>query len=118
MNVGISVSRVGGAAQTKAMKGVAGRLRLDLAQYRELEAFASFASDLDAATKKQLETRCPHRLEILKQPQYRPMTVEQQVMVILRGRPNGFLDEIPVAELRVWEKSFLEFASTQFPASS
>src|SRR5574339_484707 len=94
INVGISVSRVGGAAQTKAMKSVAGRLRLDLAQYRELEAFAAFASDLDAATKKQLE-RGARTVEVLKQPQYQPVSVEQQVMIIY-AVTNGFLDDIPV----------------------
>jgi len=113
VNVGISVSRVGGSAQTKAMKGVAGRLRLDLAQYRELEAFASFASDLDAATKKQLD-RGARTVEILKQPQYQPMPVELQVMVIY-AVTNGFVDEVPVAEIRDWEKGFLEFMSAQFP---
>lgn len=113
VNVGISVSRVGGSAQTKAMKGVAGRLRLDLAQYRELEAFASFASDLDAATKKQLD-RGARTVEILKQPQYQPMPVELQVMVIY-AVTNGFVDEIPVAEIREWESGFLQFMSEQFP---
>ncbi len=113
VNVGISVSRVGGSAQTKAMKGVAGRLRLDLAQYRELEAFASFASDLDAATKKQLD-RGARTVEILKQPQYQPMPVELQVMV-LYAATNGFVDEVPVAEIRAWESGFLEFMSSQFP---
>ncbi|HXC26247.1 MAG TPA: F0F1 ATP synthase subunit alpha [Gemmatimonadaceae bacterium] len=113
VNVGISVSRVGGAAQTKAMKSVAGRLRLDLAQYRELEAFASFASDLDAATKKQLE-RGARTVEILKQGQYLPMPFEQQVMVIY-AVTNGLLDETPVADLRAWEKGFLEFMPAQFP---
>ena len=113
VNVGISVSRVGGSAQVKAMRSVAGRLRLDLAQYRELEAFASFASDLDATTKKQLE-RGARTVEILKQPQYQPMPVEQQVMVIY-AVTNGFLDEIPVADLRAWEKGFLEFMPSQFP---
>jgi F-type H+/Na+-transporting ATPase subunit alpha len=113
VNVGISVSRVGGSAQTKAMKGVAGRLRLDLAQYRELEAFASFASDLDAATKKQLD-RGARTVEILKQPQYQPMPVELQVMVIY-AVTNGFVDEVPVAEIRDWEKGFLEFMAAQFP---
>jgi F-type H+-transporting ATPase subunit alpha len=113
VNVGISVSRVGGSAQTKAMKGVAGRLRLDLAQYRELEAFASFASDLDAATKKQLD-RGARTVEILKQPQYQPMPVELQVMVIY-AVTNGFVDEVPVPEIREWEKGFLQFMSEQFP---
>ncbi|MGA1360826.1 MAG: F0F1 ATP synthase subunit alpha, partial [Gemmatimonadaceae bacterium] len=94
INVGISVSRVGGAAQIKAMKSVAGRLRLDLAQYRELEAFAAFASDLDAATKRQLE-RGARTVEILKQGQYQPMPVEQQVMIIF-AVTNGFIDDVEV----------------------
>jgi F-type H+-transporting ATPase subunit alpha len=113
VNVGISVSRVGGSAQVKAMRSVAGRLRLDLAQYRELEAFSSFASDLDAATKKQLE-RGARTVEILKQPQYRPMAVEQQVMVIY-AVTNGLLDKIPVNKLKDWERGFLEFVEKQFP---
>jgi F-type H+-transporting ATPase subunit alpha len=113
VNVGISVSRVGGSAQTKAMKGVAGRLRLDLAQYRELEAFAAFASDLDAATKRQLD-RGARTVEILKQPQYAPMTVEQQVMVIY-AVSNGFLDTVPVSEIRAWERGFLDYVAAQFP---
>src|SRR5881397_2050089 len=100
INVGISVSRVGGSAQIKAMRSVAGRLRLDLAQYRELEAFASFSSDLDAATKKQLE-RGARTVEILKQGQYAPMPVEQQVM-ILYAVANGFIDDVPVNQLRAW----------------
>ena len=113
VNVGISVSRVGGNAQIKAMKAVAGRLRLDLAQYRELEAFASFAQDLDAATKKQLE-RGARTVEILKQPQFRPMPVEQQVVVIF-AVTNGFLDTLPVAEIKEWERGFLEFVGAQYP---
>ena len=113
VNVGISVSRVGGSAQVKAMRSVAGRLRLDLAQYRELEAFSSFASDLDAATKKQLE-RGARTVEVLKQPQYRPMPVEQQVMVIY-AVTNGHLDQIAVAQIKEWERGFLEFAEKQFP---
>jgi F-type H+-transporting ATPase subunit alpha len=95
------------------MRSVAGRLRLDLAQYRELEAFSSFASDLDAATKKQLE-RGARTVEILKQPQYQPMPVEQQVMVIY-AVTNGFLDQIAVPQIKEWERSFLEFADKQFP---
>jgi len=95
------------------MKGVAGRLRLDLAQYRELEAFASFASDLDAATKKQLE-RGARTVEMLKQGQYQPMSVEQQVMIIF-AVTNGFLDEVPVAQVREWERGFHEFMHTQYP---
>ncbi|MEA2766799.1 MAG: F-type H+/Na+-transporting ATPase subunit alpha, partial [Gemmatimonadaceae bacterium] len=113
VNVGISVSRVGGSAQVKAMRSVAGRLRLDLAQYRELEAFSSFASDLDAATKKQLE-RGARTVEILKQPQYRPMSVEHQVMVIF-AVTNGFLDQIAIGEIKEWERGFLEFVEKQFP---
>ena len=113
VNVGISVSRVGGAAQTKAMRSVAGRLRLDLAQYRELEAFASFASDLDAATKRQLD-RGARTVEVLKQGQYQPMTVEQQVMV-LYAVTNGFLDQLPVARIKAWEKGYLEHMGAQFP---
>jgi len=95
------------------MRSVAGRLRLDLAQYRELEAFSSFASDLDAATKKQLE-RGARTVEVLKQPQYQPMAVEQQVMVIY-AVTNGFLDQIAVPRLKDWEKEFLVFMEKQFP---
>ncbi len=113
VNVGISVSRVGGAAQIKAMKTVAGRLRLDLAQYRELEAFASFASDLDPATKRQLD-RGARTVEILKQPQYQPMSVEKQVMIIY-AVTNGFLDTLPVADIKGWESGFLDFVNAQFP---
>jgi F-type H+-transporting ATPase subunit alpha len=113
INVGISVSRVGGSAQIKAMKQVAGRLRLDLAQYRELEAFAAFASDLDAATKKQLE-RGARTVEILKQPQYRPASVEQQVMIIF-AVTNGFLDDIAVKDLKDWEQGFHEFMAAKYP---
>ena len=113
INVGISVSRVGGAAQIKAMKQVAGRLRLDLAQYRELEAFAAFASDLDAATKKQLE-RGARTVEVLKQPQYQPAPVEQQVMIIF-AVTNGFIDDIAVKDLKEWERGFHEFMAAKFP---
>ncbi len=113
INAGISVSRVGGSAQIKAMRSVAGRLRLDLAQYRELEAFAAFASDLDAATKKQLE-RGARTVEVLKQPQYAPMPVEQQVMIIY-AVSNGFIDDVDVSKVREWERGFLEFMSAQYP---
>jgi F-type H+/Na+-transporting ATPase subunit alpha len=113
VNVGISVSRVGGSAQVKAMRSVAGRLRLDLAQYRELEAFSSFASDLDAATKKQLE-RGARTVEILKQPQYHPMSVEDQVMVIY-AVTHGLLDEIAIPNIKAWETGFLAFVDQQFP---
>ena len=95
LNVGISVSRVGSAAQTKAMKKVAGPLKLDLAQYRELAAFAQFASDLDKATRDQL-TRGEKISEVLKQPQYQPLPVEKQV-AILWVVTNGFLDDVPTA---------------------
>ncbi|MBI2797298.1 MAG: F0F1 ATP synthase subunit alpha [Gemmatimonadetes bacterium] len=113
VNVGISVSRVGGSAQIKAMKSVAGRLRLDLAQYRELEAFASFASDLDATTKRQLD-RGARTVEVLKQGQYRPMRVEQQVMIIF-AVTNGFLDGIAVPALKAWEEGFHEYMAAQHP---
>ncbi len=113
VNVGISVSRVGGSAQTKAMKGVAGRLRLDLAQFRELEAFSAFASDLDAATKRQLE-RGARTVEILKQGQYAPMSVEGQVMSIY-AVTNGFLDGIDTAKVRDWEQGFQEYMRAQYP---
>ncbi len=113
INVGISVSRVGGAAQIKAMKSVAGRLRLDLAQYRELEAFSAFASDLDAATKRQLE-RGARTVEVLKQGQYRPMPVEQQVMIIF-AVSNGLLDDVEVAKIRDWEAGFHAYVKAQFP---
>ncbi len=107
INVGISVSRVGGAAQVKAMKSVSGRLRLDLAQYRELEAFAAFGSDLDKASKQQLE-RGARLVELLKQPQYAPFSVERQVVSIWAGT-NGHLDDIPVSDVRRFENEFLDF---------
>src|SRR5437667_6941157 len=107
INVGISVSRVGGSAQVKAMKSVAGRLRLDLAQYRELEAFSSFASDLDANTKRQLE-RGARTVEVLKQGQYSPMAVEQQIMIIY-AVTNGILDDVDVGKIRDWERGFHGF---------
>src|SRR5918992_5202902 len=113
INVGISVSRVGGSAQVKAMKQVAGRLRLDLAQYRELEAFAAFASDLDANTRRQLD-RGARTVEVLKQGQYQPMPVEQQVMIIF-GVTNGFLDDVPVNQVREWERGFHEFMAARYP---
>ena len=106
VNVGISVSRVGGSAQIKAMKSVAGRLRLDLAQYRELEAFAQFGSDLDATTQRQL-ARGSRTVEMLKQPQYAPMAVESQIVAIY-AVTNGFLDEVPVERVREWERGFHE----------
>ena len=113
VNVGLSVSLVCGAAQTKAMKGVAGRLRLDLAQYRELEAFSAFASDLDAATKKQLD-RGARTVEILKQGQYQPMAFEAQAMIIF-AVINGYIDDVPVAKVRDWETGLHAYMKAQFP---
>ena len=106
INVGVSVSRVGGAAQIKAMKEVAGSLRLDLSQYRELEAFAAFASDLDETSKAQLE-RGARLVELLKQPQYSPMAVEDQVVAIFLGT-KGHLDSVPVADVARFESEFIE----------
>lgn len=111
INVGLSVSRVGGAAQTKAMKKVAGSLRLDMAQYRELEAFAQFGSDLDKATQRQLE-RGRRLVEILKQPQYQPMPGEKEVMILFAGA-NGYLDEWPVDVVSTYEKQMLEFMESK-----
>jgi F-type H+-transporting ATPase subunit alpha len=107
INVGISVSRVGGSAQIKAMKSVAGRLRLDLAQYRELEAFASFSSDLDAASRATLE-RGQRLVELLKQGQYSPYPVERQVVSLWLGT-TGKLDRVPVGDVRRFESEFLDF---------
>ncbi len=107
INVGVSVSRVGGAAQVKAMRQVSGRLRVDLAQYRDLEAFAAFASDLDAASKAQLE-RGARLIELLKQGQYEPMPVEEQVVSIWAGS-TGELDDVPVEDVRRFEREFLDF---------
>ena len=107
INVGISVSRVGGAAQTKAMKKVAGSLRLDLAQYRELAAFAQFGSDLDKATQRQL-TRGERMVEILKQDQYVPMSNEKQVAIIFAAS-KGFLDSVPIEDVAQWEIDFHVF---------
>jgi F-type H+-transporting ATPase subunit alpha len=106
INVGISVSRVGGYAQIKAMKRVAGRLRMDLAQYRELEAFAKFGSDLDKSTQQALR-RGSHLVELLKQGQYVPMPVEKQVASIFTGT-NGYLDELPLEDVQRFEREFLE----------
>jgi len=113
VNVGISVSRVGSSAQTKAMKQVAGRMKLDFAQYRELAAFAQFGSDLDKTTRAQLE-RGARITEIFKQPQYQPMPVEQQVMIIWAVN-NGYLDDVPVAKIRAFESAFLRFVSSSYP---
>ncbi len=113
LDVGISVSRVGGNAQIKAMKQVAGPLRLSLAQYRELEAFAQFGSELDPATQ-QLLARGARMVEILKQPQYAPVPVEEQVAIIYAGT-NGYLDDVAVGDCRKWEAEFLEFLRTAHP---
>ncbi len=107
INVGLSVSRVGGKAQTKSMKQVAGTLRLNLAQYREMAAFAQFGSDLDKATQMQL-ARGERLVEILKQPQYRPLSNEKQVLIIFAAN-NGFLDELPVSTLRRYEDEMYAF---------
>ncbi|MEC8255673.1 MAG: F0F1 ATP synthase subunit alpha, partial [SAR324 cluster bacterium] len=112
INVGLSVSRVGGAAQVKAMKKVAGTLRLDLAQYREKEAFAQFGSDLDASTQRQL-ARGQRLVEVLKQPQYSPMHWADQVMVIFAAT-NGYLDNISVASIRDFENGFLQLMHGQY----
>jgi len=114
INVGLSVSRVGGAAQVKAMKQVAGTLRLDLAQYRELAAFAGFGSDLDAATQAQL-TRGERLVEILKQPQYQPLPMEKQVTIIFAGT-KGFLDKFPVNTLADYEKELFGYIEANEPS--
>jgi len=111
LNVGISVSRVGGDAQTKAMRQVAGQLRLDLAQYRELAAFAQFASDLDSQTRSQLE-RGARLTELLKQDKYQPVPLAEQVAVIYAGT-QGYLDKVPVARVREWEAGFIRFLKSE-----
>jgi F-type H+-transporting ATPase subunit alpha len=113
LNVGISVSRVGGDAQTKAMRQVAGQLRLDLAQYRELAAFAQFASDLDTATRNQLE-RGARLTELLKQDKYQPVPLAEQVSVLYAGT-QGFIDKVPVARVREWEAGFVRFLKSERP---
>jgi F-type H+-transporting ATPase subunit alpha len=113
INVGNSVSRVGGSAQVKAMRQVAGSLRLDLAQYRELAAFAQFGSDLDKATQNQLN-RGRRLVEILKQPQYHPLPVEKQVIIIYAAT-NGYLDNVDVEHLRVYETELYQFLDTRKP---
>lgn len=113
VNVGISVSRVGGNAQIKAMKQVAGRLRLDLAQYREMEAFAQFASDLDAATQRQL-ARGERTVAILNQGQYQPMPVEHQIAAIY-AVTQGYLDKIPVLQVKRWEAGFHQYLDDRAP---
>ena len=109
MNAGISVSRVGGAAQVKAMKAVAGGLRLDLAAFRALEAFAQLGTDLDAATQAQLD-RGYRMVELLKQPQYQPKSVTEQVLSLYAGT-KGFIDDVPVKAVQQWEVDFLQFAA-------
>lgn len=113
VNVGISVSRVGGSAQTKAMKKVAGTLKLDLAEYRELQAFAQFGSDLDKATQARL-ARGERTVEILKQNQYQPMSMENQV-VSLWTVVNGYVDDVPVASVRKFESEWLSFVASTYP---
>src|SRR5512136_1230685 len=113
INVGLSVSRVGGAAQVKAMKQVAGTLKLDLAQYRELAAFAQFGSDLDKSTQAQLE-RGARLVEILKQPQFEPRSLSQQVAILFAGT-RGFLDKYPVDKLKEYEPQLLSFIASKYP---
>jgi len=113
INVGISVSRVGGAAQIKATKQVAGTLRLDLAQYRELQAFAQFASDLDESSRKQLE-RGQRMVEVLKQPPYSPLSPEKQVIIIQAGN-LGYLDKLPISKVRDFENGLYPFVETKYP---
>jgi F-type H+-transporting ATPase subunit alpha len=113
VNVGISVSRVGGNAQTKATKKIAGSLRLDLAAYRELEAFAQLGTELDTATQKQLD-RGARLVELLKQPQFKPMPPEQEVMVIYAGT-KGYLDDVPVNRVQEFQNAFLSYVDTAAP---
>jgi F-type H+-transporting ATPase subunit alpha len=113
INVGNSVSRVGGSAQVKAMRQVAGSLRLDLAQYRELAAFAQFGSDLDKATLNQLN-RGRRLVEVLKQPQYQPLAVEKQVIIIYAAN-HGYLDAVPVERVRDYESELLKYLETRRP---
>ena len=113
INVGISVSRVGGNAQIKAMKQVAGTLRLELAQYREMAAFAQFGSDLDQATQRQLN-RGARLVELLKQGQYEPLPVEKQILIIYAGT-NGFVDELPLTALKKYEQELYSFIESRYP---
>jgi F-type H+-transporting ATPase subunit alpha len=113
VNVGISVSRVGGDAQTKAMKQVAGRLRLDMAAYRELAAFALMASDLDKATQQQLG-RGQRMQEILKQPQYSPMSLADQVIILFAGT-NGYADQVPIPNMAQWQTDLPRYMESSFP---
>jgi F-type H+-transporting ATPase subunit alpha len=113
VDVGISVSRVGGSAQVKAMRQVAGKLRLDMASYRELAAFALMSSDLDKSTQQQL-TRGQRMQEILKQPQYEPMSLEHQVMVVFAGT-TGYADAVPVERMKKWETDLVRYLTNSFP---
>ncbi|MBA3967404.1 MAG: F0F1 ATP synthase subunit alpha, partial [Nitrospirales bacterium] len=113
INVGLSVSRVGGSAQIKTMKQVAGTLRLDLAQYREMAAFSQFGSELDKATQAQL-ARGARMVELLKQDQYKPLAVADQVLSIFAG-VNGFLDNVPVNKIREFEQNLLAFIKEKYP---
>ena len=113
INVGLSVSRVGGSAQIKAMRQVAGSLRLDLAQYREMAAFAQFGSDLDKATQAQL-AKGSRLVEVLKQPQYKPLSVEKQIVIVYAGN-NGYLDDFPESSLKKYEEELYTFLEEKFP---
>jgi F-type H+/Na+-transporting ATPase subunit alpha len=113
LNVGISVSRVGSSAQTKAMKQVAGKMKLELAAFRELAAFAQFASDLDRTTRAQLE-RGLRSQEVLKQPQFAPFSLAKEVTIIY-ALTNGFLDDVPIENVRAWENEFHRFMETAHP---
>jgi len=113
VNVGLSVSRVGGSAQIKAMRQVAGRLRLDLAQYRELAAFAQFGSELDKATQAQLN-RGQRMVEILKQDQFVPLPVERQILIVFAG-VNGLVDDLPAEAIRAFEQGLTRFVETRYP---
>jgi F-type H+-transporting ATPase subunit alpha len=114
INVGLSVSRVGGSAQTKAMRSVAGSLRLELAQYRELAAFAQFGSDLDKSSQQQLN-RGRRLVEVLKQGQYQPLPMEKQVLIVFAGT-NAFLDDIPVDQVRRFEAELYNFVENAHPS--
>ncbi len=113
VNVGLSVSRVGGSAQIRAMRQVAGRLRLDLAQYRELAAFAQFGSELDRATQAQLN-RGGRMVEILKQDQFVPLAVERQILIVFAG-VNGHVDDLPVEAVRAFEEGLFRFVEARYP---
>jgi F-type H+-transporting ATPase subunit alpha len=113
INVGLSVSRVGGSAQVKAMKQVAGTLRLDMAQFRELEAFAAFGSDLDKSTQRQL-TRGERLVQILKQPQYKPLSLEKQVVILYAGT-RGYVDEFPLDVVEKYEAGLYQFIEERHP---